>query len=88
MINEVGAFHVQCNIVLLSENFIMRILVLFMLKQLKATSTTHFGSIYVRIRYILCTSYCVYDMLNKNTPGVKKARPSRKHQLALIHTCD
>ena len=25
-------------------------------------------------------------MLNKNTPGVKKARPSRKHQLALIHT--
>ena len=28
------------------------------------------------------------DMLNKNTPGDKKARPSRKHQLALIHTCD
>ena len=28
------------------------------------------------------------DMLSKNTPGVKKARPSRKHQLALIHTCD
>ena len=26
------------------------------------------------------------DMLNKNTPGVKKAKPSRKHQLALIRT--
>ena len=26
------------------------------------------------------------DMPNKNTPGVKKARPSRMHQLALIHT--
>ena len=28
------------------------------------------------------------DMLNKNTPGVKKARPSRKHQVDLIHTLD
>ena len=28
------------------------------------------------------------NMPNKNTPGVKKARPSRKHQLALIHTSD
>ena len=27
-------------------------------------------------------------MLNKNTPSVKKARPSRKHQLALIHALD
>ena len=25
-------------------------------------------------------------MLNKNTQGAKKARPSRKHQLAFIHT--
>ena len=25
------------------------------------------------------------DMLNRNTPGVKKARPSWKHQLALNH---
>ena len=30
MINDVGPFHVRCNIVLLSENFVMRILVLFM----------------------------------------------------------
>ena len=28
------------------------------------------------------------DMLNKNTPGVKKARPIWKHQLALIHALD
>ena len=28
------------------------------------------------------------DMLNKNTPGIKKARPSRKHQLVIIHTSD
>ena len=28
------------------------------------------------------------DMLNKNTLGIKKARPSQKHQLALIHTSD
>ena len=27
------------------------------------------------------------DMLNKNTPGVKKARPSQKHQ-SLIHASD
>ena len=28
------------------------------------------------------------DMLSKNTPGLKKPRPSQKHQLALIHTLD
>ena len=28
------------------------------------------------------------DMLNKNTPGVKKARPRQKHQVALIHALD
>ena len=28
------------------------------------------------------------DKLNKNTPGVKKVRPSQKHQLALIHALD
>ena len=28
------------------------------------------------------------DMQNKNTPGVKKTRPSRKHKLALINTLD
>ena len=28
------------------------------------------------------------DMLNKNTQGAKKARSSRKDQLAFIHTCD
>ena len=28
------------------------------------------------------------DMLNKNTPDVKKAKQSRKHQLVLIHTFD
>jgi len=25
-------------------------------------------------------------MLNKNTPGAKKVRPSQKHQIVLIHT--
>ena len=29
-----------------------------------------------------------FDMLNKNTPGVKKAKQSRKYQVALIRTLD
>ena len=33
------------------------------------------------------TAVIVVIMLNKNTQGAKKARPSRKHQ-SLIHTCD
>ena len=33
-------------------------------------------------------AFMVNIMLNKNTPGAKKARPSRKHQLALIQTLD
>ena len=35
---------------------------------------------FMRVVFYVCMC-----MLSKNTPGVKKARPSRKHQLALIH---
>ena len=38
-----------------------------------------------------CTEQLTYiksiDMLNKNTQGAKKARPSLKHQLAFIRAC-
>ena len=42
----------------------------------------------VRCITMYVATMCIVTMLNKNTPGVKKARPSRKHQLALIHICD
>ena len=37
---------------------------------------------------VMLTCIKSIDMLNKNTPGAKKAKPSRKHQLALIQTLD
>ena len=38
----------------------------------------------VSYRSLLYSTTVLYDTLNKNTQGAKKARPSRKYQLAIM----
>ena len=45
-------------------------------------------AIHVKCETFALQNKAIYGNFNKNTPGVKKARLSRKHQLGLIHTLD